>query len=173
MQYLIIIIVLIIIFLIIFDKVERFESNFGPFKPAKPVKIFRTNDLKGLMIETRQPGLIEQRYSYNDDKLCCIPPVIPNVARLRELPMQLRNWYSAVVPYDLTLIDDYYQPSNIIGNKYKGECKLSSFQYDSKRPVYPYKIADYDPNIFLPAEQADRSKISIEKYMAAGFQKMK
>lgn len=127
----------------------------------------------GLMIDTRQPGLMEQRYSYDDNKLCCTPPVIPDVARLKELPLQLRNWYSAKVPIEMALLDDYYQPSQVVGNKYKGECKLSSFQYDSKRPVYPYRISPYDPNIFLPAEQADRSKISIEKYMAAGFWKMK
>jgi hypothetical protein len=164
---------MVLILVVMFNGVEKFDGEYGPFKAAKPVEIFRINDLMGLTIDTRQPGLMEQRYSYDDDKLCCVPPVIPDVARLRELPLQLRNWYSAIVPYEMTLLDSYYQPSRIVGNKYKGECKLSSFQYDSKRPVYPYRISPYDPNIFLPAEQADRSKISIDKYMAAGFQKMK
>lgn len=165
--------IVVLILFLMFRDVEGFEGEYGPFKAAEPVEIFRINNLIGLTIDTRQPGLIEQRYSYDDDKICCTPPVIPGVARLGELPMQLRNWYSAAVPARMTLFDSYYQPSRVVGNKYKGECKVSSFAYDSKRPVYPYRIAPYDPSIFLPAEQADRSKISIEKYMAAGFQKMR
>ena len=135
MEFIIVALILLIL-LIMFKRAERFD-DVGPYNADCPVKIFRTDNLNGLMIDTRQPGLMEQRYSY-DDKNLCYTPVIPGVARL-----QLRNWYSAKAPCD------------------------------SKRLGYPYQISGYDPNIFLPAEQADRSKISIEKYMAAGYWNMK
>ena len=117
-------------------------------------------------LECRQPGLIKQRYSYDDQRLCCTPPVIPNVARLKELPLQLQNWHSAVVPEELTRCDSYYQPSHVVGKKYKGQCRINTFQYVSWKPAYLRPISGYDPNIFLPAQQADRSKISIEYYMS-------
>ena len=152
-----------------FRRSEPFESDPKPYKSSDPIVLYRIKDLMANMINTRQPGLMEQRYSYDDQKICSKLPAIPNVARLGELPLQLRNWYSATVPYEWTLYDDYYQPSDILGKRYDGECKLSNFQYDSKRPVYPYQISGFHPNDFLPAQQADRSKISIDKYMAAGY----
>ena len=165
-------IIIFVLSLIVFsgiDTFDAFQSVPKPYKSTDPIELYRFNDLMANMINTRQPCLMKQRYSYDDKKICSKLPVIPNVARLGELPLQLRNWYSATVPYELTLYDDYNQPSDTIGNRYDGQCKLSNFQYDSKRPIYPYQISGYSPNDFLPAQQADRSKISIDKYMASGF----
>lgn len=126
----------------------------------------RSESFKLPTLECRQPGLIKQRHSFDDQRLCHTPLVIPDVARLGELPLHLRNWYHARVPKEWTKYDSYYQPSHVIGKKYKGECKRSSLQFWSSKPGYPYPISPHDPNLFLPAEQADRSKISIDYYMS-------
>jgi len=176
------------------------ESYPRPIKREYPRNLWRYKQLKGQMWETRFPGLVGQRYDYNDQRLCYKnpgPPVVKDVARLQELPLQLRNWYHAKVPKYVTKGDDFYQPSHIVGKKYKNECKPTNLPYSSNRTIAPIMtdrmnprpsdpnvdetpfdiarranmISGYNPSDSLPAQYADRSKTSMEKYITTPYLK--
>ena len=115
------------------------ESYPRPVKREYPRDPWRPEYLKGQMLETRHPGLIKHRYSYDDQRLCYKkpPPVLKDMARLQELPLQLRNWYHATLPKYLMKYDDFYQPSHILGRKYKNECRFANSACNLNRTVEP------------------------------------
>ncbi len=170
------------------------ESVQKPTKNNYPRDIFRKHYFKGQRWETRLPGLVDHRYSYDDQRNCCTLPAIEGKARLKDLPLHLRNWYHARIPSKIAKTDDYYWPDTIIGKKYKYECNRANDVYSSPRTIAPIitdpiaakakynptlddtpfdiarranMISGYNPSDSLPAQYADRSKTSIEKIIAA------
>jgi hypothetical protein len=118
---------------------NRLESIEKKFNSAYDKGVTRQCDLKASMFHTRHPGLYQQRYNYEDQRMylsgkkCfskyeypdALSPLISrskgkqnldekNGARLWELPLHLKNWYHAKVPKHYPMIDDYYDPSHML-----------------------------------------------------------
>ena len=126
------------------------------FKHKYPKSIYRLNYLKGQMLDIRFPNLVQHRYDYNDQRLCDTKPVLKDVARLKELPLHLRNWYHAKIPKYHSMTDDYYWPDTIIGNKYEGECKTKPIKI-LKAPRLKRIVNGFDPTSLLPSQYAGKS----------------
>lgn len=204
------IIIIVILIAIVFykNRFEKFEikQNIYPSEPNQdsyertfnmkyPRDIYDKKNLKGLMFDTRFPGLLKHKYNYDDTKNCETLPVLKDKARLKDLPMHLKNWYHAKVPKCMAETDDYYWEGNIKNNKYKNECfgcmseckgnddyyskidDLVNAQYcddyvldKSFSSLMKNKpIYGFDPTSTLPAQYADRSKTSIEKEIAGAY----
>lgn len=129
-------------------------------KNFMPRNLFRHKHLKSRMWETRFPNIINQRYSYNDKKIKGLDYnklfPIGNKARLVELPLDLKNKQKTFNNFK-TLNTPYY---NLNAQKIN-EINSRRFQ-----PVEPH-----NPNDFLPAQYADRSKSSIEMLQASDLYK--
>ena len=149
------------------------ESYPRPVKREYPRDPWRPKYLQGQMLETRHPGLIKHRYSYDDQRLCSKNvPVLKDMARLQELPLQLRNWYHAKLPKYLMKYDDYYQPSHILGRKYKNECRFAKSGCNLNRTVEPVMssrmvASPNDPKINETPYDAARLKQFTSPYQKA------
>jgi hypothetical protein len=139
-------------------------------------KIFRNKYHKSHMIEHRQPGLIIHRYSYNDnrvnDNIVSDPSYYSKdeKANLQELPLNFTNLYHAKVPKYFTQLDDYYEPSRtkIKNNDVKDIKPRHRYNYINKIKGHNPQLYDKSDNaVDLFFENADRSKISMEKYITA------
>ena len=73
--------------------------------------VLKDNHLKSLMWETRFPGLVGHRYSYNDKLYANIPQreVKPDMARLNELPLHLKNRWNATIDSKTLASNPFYK----------------------------------------------------------------
>ena len=177
----------------------RKRKNFYPRGP-------RPHQLRAHKWETRLPSLVKHRYSYDDkriDGLGYLSPVrdfvphnsnqifdVKGKARLKELPLNLKNRWHAVIDADVARTNLLYWPTT--ENVTKELARESDSQTKSNYKVFKTlgSIYDYNANIInkinsrrfqpvtgrnpydsLPAQYADRSKSSIEKLQAADLYK--
>lgn len=133
-------------------------------------------DIKAHKWETRFPSLVDQRYKYNDerdDSLSELSPVTGR-ARLKELPLDLKNRWHAKIDKDIArtnlaywptpkhLLDDTDSKCNLSktwNNPYHNR-NVKNMNRINRNQLIP--LSGHDPNDLLPANYADRSKTSIE-----------
>jgi len=144
-----------------------YENNVSPYDPMTinfeykklpmqpPLGPLNMKKLNALKWETRFPGLVKQRYSYNDKRYYGYQPAIPGVARLNELRNANINKYNAVVPEIMVGTSLTYWPD---------VNPQISFPKMRPQPKATYKkpLPGFNPNSILPAQYADRSKVSVE-----------
>lgn len=90
-------------------------------RPSYNLKEFNANNW-----HLRLPDLVAQRYSYNDK--CygqCGDKKIHDYANLKELPLNLRNFYYATVPLEFAATSSEYYP-DYSNKKYEGHEYLST-----------------------------------------------
>lgn len=91
---------------------EGRKAEYRNPKREYPRGIWQDVKWRGQQYHTRLPWLIEQQYSYPD-----LPrdesesPVLPDKARLRDLPLNFSAWYYGRVPGYMTHVDTKYWPT--------------------------------------------------------------
>lgn len=173
-------------------------SNSLPRRVLNKRKVYnrmkRDNHLKSLMWETRLPGLVSHRYSYNDDLHADRPQeqVIPDKARLKELPLHLKNRWSAIID-TITATSDPLYNADMYVNRHMIDKNInyavtddvdnsSETAFLARSPIeanprgqqirsatlsdygvrHPHKISAINYDDLLPAQYADRGKKSLE-----------
>lgn len=87
----------------------------------------------------RLPDLVSQRYSYNDQPCKkCFDRTTYNYAKLKELPLDLRNFYYATMPFELaqTSLEYYPDVSNRRYETQKGPNSKCCRPGTDKGPTY-------------------------------------
>lgn len=76
---------------------ELGKPEYQKVNQKYPRGIWQKKYLMGQQYHTRLPYLVEQQYSYKDlptyASLKLEPDALPDIARLRELPLDLKNWW--------------------------------------------------------------------------------
>jgi len=186
MPYIVVIIIILVI--ILYFNMDIHRENFygepleydiynndldgtdGIFKEYKtinryyPYDIWRLNELREKMWETRLPSLINQRYNYSDKVYSnkAIYNDILDVARLKELPLNLVNKYYTKIHPDIARTSLAYWPAE--KPKYKAKKIYSSFRKLAPIMTYRNNIEGNTQN-----QNYDRSKTSLEYLLGANL----
>jgi hypothetical protein len=74
---------------------EGIPAQYRDPKPTYPRGIWQLNKWKSLQYHTRLPWLINKQYSYKDQpRYNYLPTDLPDVGRLRELPLNFKPYFS-------------------------------------------------------------------------------
>jgi len=168
-----IVIILIIIYSLTYNQVENFEStNATPFivgydedqEPIYRIIDYNTNhplynykNLNAMRFESRFPGLVKHRYSYNDKKETNekdIDTSMYNFSFLKQLPQNIPR-YHATVGEDIVALDPllYYPDVSNSKPSRDNSCKEShqAYPYANKRgdPV----LVDVKSDLFITKKE--------------------
>ena len=115
--------------------------------------------------ETRLPSLVKQRYSYNDNNNhnnnhnYDINNIIPGFGtKLNELPLNFINDNKTILDEKIARTSLEYYPDV---TPFKRN-KIGKIDKYCDNYIRKYNVNNYNPNDFLPAQYADRSKTSNE-----------
>ena len=152
--FILVIIIIIALFIMNFNNFEYFDDtnpNMMGYEEGFP-KEYRFIDYQTIKRPTwnkkefdannwhlRLPDLVSQRYSYND-KPCkkCFDRTVYNYAKLKELPLDLKNVYYATMPFELaqTSLEYYPDVSNRGYETQTGPSSKCCQPYMDKGPTY-------------------------------------
>jgi hypothetical protein len=158
--YIFLIFSIIIVYLFFYNKIERFddynknlvgydESMLPEYRqidyPKTVRQMYNINDYKSNNWHLRFPYMINQRYSYNDKKEESFPTIYDH-AYLKELPLDLHNFYYSKIPLqDDKLLNEYQL--DLTNQKYKGH-EIGYYSQTPFRKNYPYLLDNlYDLHV--------------------------
>lgn len=130
------------------------DGNFGEYRRLNtiyPRGVWRHKELNANKWETRLPSLVKHRYSFNDCPTNQKLPGIKGAARLKELPLNLKNRWGSVLDGKIARTSLEYYPdvdALKIGDKSNqtfGHIANDNKIYSSYRTVAPF-ITDTRPN---------------------------
>lgn len=144
--------------------------------------VYRYNELNANQWDKRQPGMINQQYSYDDRPSGSKVDILDSIrgtANLKELPINFNNQYVGsigITDANLSrLASGYYNYPNVMTlRNLQSQCSgITGIPYS---PFYGQNkhfgnISGFNPNSILPAQYADRSKTSKESLLTKGIMK--